>query len=79
MESGTLPRDRVTANFVPVHKKGDRYVASNYWPISLTSVVVKIMERIIHSQITLCLEAHGHILNHQYGFCRYHTTTHLLL
>jgi len=37
------------------------------------------MERIIHSQITSCLEAHGHISNHQYGFRRHHSTTHLLL
>ena len=27
----------------------------------------------------LCLEAHGLILNHQYGFRRYRSTTHLLL
>ena len=79
MESGTLPCDWVTANIVPVHKKGDLCVASNYLPISLTSVVVKIMECIIHSQITSCLEAHGCILNHQYGFRRYYSTTHLLL
>jgi len=48
IKSGTLPRDWVSANIVPVHKKGDKSVASNYCPISLTSVVVKVMERIIH-------------------------------
>ena len=79
METGTLPCDWVTANIVPVYKKGDKCDASNYRPISLTSIVVKIMERIIHSQLTSCLEAHGLILNHQYGFHRYHSTTHLLL
>ena len=79
METGTLPRDWVTANIVPVYKKGDKCDASNYCPISLTSIVVKIMEHIIHSQLTSCLEAHGLILNHQYGFCRHHSTTHLLL
>ena len=79
METGTLPRDWVTANIVPVYKKGDKCDASNYRPISLTSIVVKIMERIIHSQLTSCLEAHGLILNHQYGFRRHRSTTHLLL
>ena len=37
------------------------------------------MECIIHSQLTSCLEAHGHIFNHQYGFRRHCSTTHLLL
>ena len=80
METGTLPCDWVTANIVPVYKKGDKCVTSNYHPISLTSVVVKIMGHIIHSQLTyFMLEANGHILNHQYGFRRHHSTTHLLL
>jgi len=80
VESGTLPRDWVTANIVPVHKKGDRCVASNYRPISLTSVV-KIMERIANTFTNYYMFGHifymfGHILNHQYGFCRHHSTTH---
>ena len=37
------------------------------------------MEHIIHSQLTSCVEAHGYILNHQYGFRRHHSTSHLLL
>jgi len=80
MKTGTLPRDWVTANIVPVHKKGDtECVASNYCPITLTSIVIKVMERMIYSQLTSCLEAHGHILNHQYGFRRHRSTTYLLL
>jgi len=79
LKSGTLPRDWASANIVLVHKKGDKCVASNYFPISLTSVVVKVMELIIHSQLTSGLEAHGHILDHQYSFRRHCSTTHLLL
>ena len=42
---GTLPRDRVSANIVPVHKKGDRHLSSNYHPISLISIVIKVIWR----------------------------------
>ena len=79
MSTGTLPRDWVSANVVPVYKRGDRQAPSNYRPISLTSIVVKTMERIIHSEVMSTLEAHHLISTHQYGFRRGHSTSHLLL
>ena len=57
MDTGSLPRDWITANIVPVHKKGDKHLPSNYRPISLTSIVVKVMERIIYRQLTVALES----------------------
>ena len=51
MLTGKLPQDWVTANVVPVFKKGDPRLSSNYRPISLTSIIVKVMERIICCQI----------------------------
>ena len=45
--SGVLPPDWQTATVRPIFKKGDKLDASNYRPISLTSIVVKIMEFII--------------------------------
>ena len=41
----------VCANVVPVFKRNDRHVSSNYRPVSLTSIVVKTMERIIKSKL----------------------------
>ena len=49
--TATLPKDWVTANIVPVFKWDDRSVVKNYRPISLTSLVIKTMERIIYSNI----------------------------
>ena len=48
MSNGHLPRDWVIANVIPVHKKGNKRLASNYRPIRLTSIIVKVMERIVH-------------------------------
>ena len=68
LSSGTLPRDWVTANIVPVHEKGDKHLPSNYHPISLTSIVVKVMERIIHRQLICALESKHLISDSQRGF-----------
>ena len=59
------------ANIVPVHKKG------NKWDYRLHLLLD--MERIVHSQLTSCLEAYGHIIHHQYGFRRHCSTIHVLL
>ena len=76
LSTGTLPRDWVTANIVPVYKKGDSQLSSNYHPISLTSAVIKVMERIIHGQIVKALESHNLI---QHGFHSRRSTVSLLL
>ena len=79
MSTGTLPRDWVCANIVPVFKRDDKHVPSNYRPISLTSIVIKTMERIIHSELTAVLESNNLISAQQFGFRNHHLTTHLLL
>ena len=77
--TGTLPSDWVTANIVPVHKKGDKHLSSNYRPISLTSIVVKVMERIVHRQLIKVLETNHLISNYQHGFRHQCSTVSLLL
>ena len=48
---GQIPGDWKTANVVPVHKKGDKCNIENYRPISLTSLVMKVMEKIIRDEL----------------------------
>ena len=38
IDTGTLPRDRVTANTEAIYKKGSKLDAANYRPVSLTSI-----------------------------------------
>ena len=47
-EVSILPFDWISANVVPVFKRGDRHKPANYRSISLTSLVVKAMEKVIH-------------------------------
>lgn len=46
-----IPDDWKNGNVVPVHKKGSKENVENYKPISLTSLVMKIFERIVHDDI----------------------------
>ena len=56
LDSGTLPSDWTSAN-VPVFKRKDRHQTSNHRPISLNSLVVKVMEKIALYQIITALES----------------------
>jgi len=46
----------------------------NHRPISLTSCVGKLMEKIINSRLTSILEGNKHIPPHQFGFRKMHST-----
>ena len=51
IHTGKIPHDWTTAFVTPIFKKGNRHLAGNYRPVSLTSVPCKILEHIICSHI----------------------------
>jgi len=73
LQSGVLPRDWRRANVTLVFKKGDKHSPSNYRPISLTSLVVKCLERLVHTRIVEFLEANNKLSSHQHGFRKGHS------
>jgi hypothetical protein len=46
LDRGEVPTDWKEALIVPLFKKGEKHKASNYRPVSLTSIACKIMEHI---------------------------------
>ena len=64
----TLPNDWLTANVVPIFKKGSCNSPSNYRPISLTLACCKVMEHVIFHFIMDHLDKNNIINNHQHGF-----------
>ena len=68
LESGVIPSDWKIANVTPIFKKGDKKHASNYRPISLTSICCKVLESIIRDQLTDYLDKNSQILDSQHGF-----------
>ena len=67
------------ARVTPVHKKRDKNDPTNYRPISLLSVVSKILERVIVEQLTCHLDRHHLISHRQYGFRKGRSASDLLL
>ena len=64
--SGMIPKDWKIANVVPVHKKGSKMSVENYRPISLTSLVMKIFEKVIRDDLmNKCEEK---LSQNQHGF-----------
>ncbi len=53
---------------VPLFKKGNKLDPTNYRPVSLTSIVCKIMERIIRDQMMVYLVENNLISKEQQGF-----------
>ena len=55
-------------NAMPIHKAGSKHLVSNYRPISLTSILAKLMEIEIRDSITKHMESNKLFTNHQHGF-----------
>ena len=51
LQSGQVPEDWRVANVTPLFKKGSREELGNYRPVSLTSVVGKVLETLIKDQM----------------------------
>ena len=68
MRTGKIPKNWRTANVTPIYKKGSKNVASNYRPISLTSQVCKVMEKLVKESIVAHLNKRNLIRESQHGF-----------
>ena len=69
-----VPSDWRNAVIIPVLKKGFAGSVTNYRPISLTSVISKIMERVISRKITEYLVSNNLLSDAQHGFLKERST-----
>ena len=75
---GVSPSLWKTANVVPVHKKQARSSMRNYQPVSLLSIISKVMEKGINTTLMNHLEQKRLLSQHQFGFCTRLTAADLL-
>ena len=68
LQTGCVPQDWRDSNITPLHKKGSRADKCNYRPVSLTSQVVKVMERLLQDSILNIVKMNKTICCHQHGF-----------
>ena len=68
LDEGVVPKDWQNANVTAIFKKGDRSLASNYRPVSLTSLCCKLLEHIITSNVLCHLDQYSVLSDCQHGF-----------
>ena len=70
LEEGIVPSEWKEANITPLFKKGSRKKPENYRPVSLTSVVRKLLETLISDHMVEFLVKHKLINTSQHGFLK---------
>ena len=67
---GELPDEWKVSRITPIPKHGDRTNPSNYRPISLLSILSKLLEKHMAQLLTEHMVVHSPISPHQWGFCK---------
>ena len=67
-DSGNMPQTWHDAQVAPINKKGSKHVPGNYRPVSLTSIICKLHEHIVVTNMLSHLENHGVLNPDQHGF-----------
>ena len=72
LQTSTVPDEWKLSNVTPIFKTGDPSSISNYRPISLLSLISKVLEKIIHNRVMAYLTYHHLLSDCQFGFrpCR---------
>ena len=77
--AGYLPSEWKFAIVVPLFKKGSKKKAENYRPVSLTSVICKVLESILRDKIINHMDKNNMFVKHQHGFRSGHSCVTQLL
>ena len=73
IDYGDIPKEWTIANISPLFKKGDRSLACNYRPVSLTCVPCKLLEHIVCSNIMSHLDEHKLLSDKQHALRKWHS------
>ena len=76
IRSSTFPTSWKKALVVPIPKAGNSAQVQNYRPISLLPLPGKILEKLIHKQMSDFLEDSSYLIDVQHGFRKNHSTIH---
>ena len=75
-EKGVFPDICKIAKVIPIYKKGDETISSNYRPISLLPIFSKIFEKCMYTRIYSFLTKFNLIYEKQFGFRKHYSTNH---
>ena len=74
LKTGIFPDSLKIAKVIPLYKKGDEHIFTNYRPISLLPAFSKIFEKVIYIQLYDYVKLHKLLYRSQYGFRSEHST-----
>ena len=69
-ENGHIPEELKLQFISPIFKKGNKTDPANYRPVSITSHIIKVFERVLRNNIVDYLESGGIFPDSQHGFRR---------
>ncbi len=72
--SGILPDSWKVADITPVFKKGSASEPANYRPVSVTSSICRVFEKILVDHLFCHIRKHSLISDEQYGFVKRRST-----
>ena len=76
---GTVPQEMKYARVIPLYKKGSKSDAGNYRPVSVLSIVSKVMERVVYDQVYEYIQNKQLLYELQSGFRKSYSTDTCLL
>ena len=74
LKTGIFPDSFNTSKIVPLFKKGDHGLPTNYRPISLLPTISKVFERVIYDQMYLYFNNNNLLADEQFKFRKNHST-----
>ena len=70
LKEGVVPFEWKEPNIIPLFKKGSRNKSENYRPVSLTSVICKLLERLIKDHMVDFIIKHKLLNSSQHRFLK---------
>ena len=70
-----FPNVRKTASATPIHKSGSKSDLNNYRPIPVISVFARMLERLVHDQLSELLTVNNILTSSQAAFRKLNSTT----
>ena len=73
LSEGCLPQEWKDAHISPIFKKGKKSVPGNYRPVSLTSIICKVIESLFQDHVVHHITSKQLLTDNQHGFIHGHS------
>ena len=72
--TGIFPEGLKIGKIIPIFKSGDKNDVNNYRPISILTILAKVMEKLVYKRLMNYLNKNNILYNYQFGFRENHST-----